>query len=106
MDPGLRSAFRLEEKWSIPGIGSINPRPNVGPGGEIHASSYGNFTEVKDGKIIVKGALHSRASSSFDNNKPVFGADSHRLYPDVIRQHRGGVDEHIVAAHLYRLIVK
>ncbi|MDQ7826192.1 MAG: PQQ-binding-like beta-propeller repeat protein [Candidatus Eremiobacteraeota bacterium] len=88
LDGDLKPAFRMKEKWAVPRRSGISPHPNVGPNGEINASTFGNFTVVKDGREILSKEMEDPAQKYAGmrtlavNRPPAFSDDGKAYVPD------------------------
>lgn len=88
MDKDLKSAFELRELWAVPRRGGICPHPNVGPNGEVNASTFGDFTVLKDGKEVISIVMedasqkHPGLKTLAVNRPPAFSNDGKAYVPD------------------------
>jgi outer membrane protein assembly factor BamB len=84
----VRPAYELKEEWAVPRRGGISPTPNVGPHGEINASTFGDFTVLKDGLAIFEVEMKD-PTAKYEGYKtlavsrpPAFSDDGIAYVPD------------------------
>ncbi|MGV8119495.1 MAG: PQQ-binding-like beta-propeller repeat protein [Candidatus Xenobiia bacterium LiM19] len=88
LSKGTKPAFDMTPLWEVPRRSGISPQPNIGPHGEINASTFGNFTVVKDGDTIFSTELKdptNKYPAMRDlavNQPPAFTEDGCAYVPD------------------------
>jgi len=88
LSKGTKPAFEMTQLWEVPRRSGISPVPNAGPHGEINASTFGNFTVVKDGAEIFSTELKDPSAKYPGmrdlavNQPPAFSEDGCAYVPD------------------------
>ncbi len=83
-----KPAFELTPLWEVPRGSGISPLPNTGPHGEINASTFGNFTVIKDGVTLFSTELkdptgkYPAMRDLAVNQPPAFSEDGCAYVPD------------------------
>jgi outer membrane protein assembly factor BamB len=88
LEKGARPAYELKEEWSYNARSGVSPHPNVGPGGHVNVSTFGQFTVVRDGAKVAEFEMKDPTQKHYGlqtlavNREPAFTEEGVAFVPD------------------------